>query len=223
MKKYFDVLRQCSLFDNIADENLVPMLGCLGAVVRNFTKKENILSEGEAARDIGIVLTGSVGIEQTDYFGNRSIVASVYPSELFGETFACAGVEAMPVDVVANEESQIMFIDCRRITQACSNACSFHQQMIYNLMKVVATKNLILHRKIEVTSKRSTREKLMMFLLLQAKNNNSNSFEIPYDRQELADYLEVDRSGLSAEISKLRKEGVIKNRKNRFELLDDYS
>ncbi|MBE5949861.1 MAG: Crp/Fnr family transcriptional regulator [Lachnospiraceae bacterium] len=219
MKKYFDVLRQCSLFDNIADENLVPMLGCLGAVVRNFTKKENILSEGEAARYIGIVLTGSAGIEQTDYFGNRSIVASVYPSELFGETFACAGVEAMPVDVVANEESQIMFIDCSRITQSCSNACSFHQQMIYNLMKVVATKNLILHRKIEVTSKRSTREKLMAFLLLQAKRNNSNSFEIAYDRQGLADYLAVDRSGLSAEISKLRKEGVIRSRKNRFELL----
>ena len=219
MKKYFEVLRQCSLFDNIADENLVPMLGCLGAVVRNFTKKENILSEGEAARDIGIVLTGSVGIEQTDYFGNRSIVASVYPSELFGETFACAGVEVMPVDVVANEESQIMFIDCRRITQSCSNACSFHQQMIYNLMKVIATKNLILHRKIEVTSKRSTREKLMAFLLLQAKRNNSNSFEIAYDRQGLADYLEVDRSGLSAEISKLRKEGIIRSRKNWFELL----
>lgn len=218
MKKYFDVLRQCSLFDNIAEGDLTPMLGCLGAVVRSFTKKENILSEGEAARYIGIVLTGSAGIEQTDYFGNRSIVASVSRAELFGETFSCAGV-AMPVDVVANEDSQIMFIDCRRITQSCSNACSFHQQMIYNLMKVIATKNLILHRKIEVTSKRSTREKLMAFLLLQAKRNNSNSFEIAYDRQGLADYLEVDRSGLSAEISKLRKEGVIKNRKNRFELL----
>ena len=125
----------------------------------------------------------------------------------------------MPVDVVANEDSQIMFIDCRRITQACSSACSFHQQMIYNLMKVVATKNLILHRKIEVTSKRSTREKLMAFLLLQAKRNNSNSFEIAYDRQGLADYLEVDRSGLSAEISKLHKEGKINSRKNWFELL----
>ncbi len=219
MKKYFGVLRKCPLFNDIEDENLLPMLGCLGATVRNFAKKENILLEGEPARYIGIVLHGSAQIEQTDYFGNRSIVASVSRAELFGETFSCAGV-AMPVDVVANEDSQIMFIDCRRITQACSSACSFHQQMIYNLMKVVATKNLILHRKIEVTSKRSTREKLMAFLLLQAKRNNSNSFEIAYDRQGLADYLEVDRSGLSAEISKLRKEGVIKNRKNWFELLN---
>ena len=218
MKKYFGVLRKCPLFNDIEDENLLPMLGCLGATVRNFAKKENILLEGEPARYIGIVLDGSAQIEQTDYFGNRSIVASVSRAELFGETFSCAGV-AMPVDVVANEDSQIMFIDCRRITQACSSACSFHQQMIYNLMKVVATKNLILHRKIEVTSKRSTREKLMAFLLLQAKRNNSNSFEIAYDRQGLADYLEVDRSGLSAEISKLHKEGKINSRKNWFELL----
>lgn len=222
MKKYFDVLRKCSLFNNIEDESLAPMLGCLGATVRNFAKKENILLEGEPARYIGIVLDGGAQIEQTDYFGNRSIVASVSRAELFGETFSCAGV-AMPVDVVANEESQIMFIDCRRIMQSCSNACSFHQQMIYNLVKVVATKNLMLHRKIEVTSKRSTREKLMTYLLLQAKRNNSNSFEIAYDRQELADYLEVDRSGLSAEISKLRREGVIRSRKNRFELLSDNS
>ena len=206
------------MFNDIEDENLLPMLGCLGATVRNFAKKENILLEGEPARYIGIVLHGSAQIEQTDYFGNRSIVASVSRAELFGETFSCAGV-AMPVDVVANEDSQIMFIDCRRITQACSSACSFHQQIIYNLMKVVATKNLILHRKIEVTSKRSTREKLMAFLLLQAKRNNSNSFEIAYDRQGLADYLEVDRSGLSAEISKLHKEGKINSRKNWFELL----
>ena len=218
MKKYFGVLRKCPLFNDIEDENLLPMLGCLGATVRNFAKKENILLEGEPARYIGVVLDGSAQIEQTDYFGNRSIVASVSRAELFGETFSCAGV-VMPVDVVANEDSQIMFIDCRRMTQACSSACSFHQQMIYNLMKVVATKNLILHRKIEVTSKRSTREKLMAFLLLQAKRNNSNSFEIPYDRQELADYLEVDRSGLSAEISKLHKEGKINSRKNWFELL----
>ena len=218
MKKYFGVLRKCPLFNDIEDENLLPMLGCLGATVRNFAKKENILLEGEPARYIGIVLHGSAQIEQTDYFGNRSIVASVSRAELFGETFSCAGV-AMPVDVVANEDSQIMFIDCRRITQACSSACSFHQQIIYNLMKVVATKNLILHRKIEVTSKRSTREKLMAFLLLQAKRNNSNSFEIAYDRQGLADYLEVDRSGLSAEISKLHKEGKINSRKNWFELL----
>lgn len=219
MQKYFRILRKCPLFYNIADEDLLPMLDCLGAKVANYDKKETVMAEGEAARYIGIVLSGSAQIIRVDYFGNRSIVADIEPSELFGESFACADIQAIPVSVVANEYSEILFVDCIRITQSCSNACEFHRQMIYNLMKIVATKNLVFHQKIEITSKRSTREKLMAYLLLQAKKNNSNRFEISYDRQELADYLEVDRSGLSAEISKMRKEGIIKSRKNHFELL----
>lgn len=219
MKEYFNVLRRCALFSDIEDENLPAMLSCLNAVVKSFGKKQTILAEGEPARYICIVLTGSAQIEQTDYFGNRSIVARVLPSELFGEAFACAGAESIPVNVTALEDTQILFIDCLRITLQCSNNCSFHRQMIYNLMKVVATKNLIFHQKIQITSKRTTREKLLAFLHLQAKQHDSSRFEVPYDRQELADYLQVDRSGLSAEISKLRREGIIKSHKNRFELL----
>ena len=219
MEKYLEILRKCSLFAGIEDENLIEMLGCLRAKVNHYEKNETVIAEGEPAKYVGIVLSGAVQIEQTDYYGNRSIVAGIEPSELFGESFACAGVEKIPVNVVANEESEIMFIDCLRITQSCSNACSFHQRIIYNLMKVVATKNLMFHQKIEITSKRSTREKLMTYLLLQAKKNGSNRFEIPYDRQGLADYLEVERSGLSAEIGKLRREGVIECRKGWFEVL----
>ena len=219
MKKYFDILRKCPLFDQIADEDLIALLGCLGAKVLPFGKKETVMAEGEAARFIGIVLSGAVQIIRVDYFGNRSIVAEATPSELYGESFACAGVQAIPVDVVANEESEIMLVDCRRIMHACGNACAFHQQMIFNLMKDVATKNILFHQKIEITSKRTTQEKLMTYLLLQAKRNNSNRFNIPFDRQELADYLEVERSGLSVEISKLRQEGILQSRKHYFELL----
>lgn len=219
MKKYFDVLRKCSLFNNITDEKLVALLACLGARVTKYVKKETILAEGEPAKYIGIVLAGKAQIVQVDYLGNRSIVTNIEPSELFGESFSCADVEEMPVDVVAGEDSEIMLIDCRRITQSCTNACEFHRQIIYNLMKVVATKNILFNQKIEITSKRTTREKLMTYLLLQAKRNKSNRFEIPYDRQELADYLGVERSGLSAEISKLRQEGILKSNRNQFELL----
>lgn len=219
MKKYFEVLRKCPLFHDITDENLGAMLGCLGAKVMSFNKKETVISEGNPAKYIGIVLSGTVQIVRLDYLGNRSIVTNVEPSELFGESFACAGIKAIPVDVIASEDTEILLIDCIRLTQQCSNACDFHRQMIYNLMKVVAIKNLMLHQRIEITSKRSTREKLMTYLLLQAKKYKSNCFEIPYDRQELADYLEVDRSGLSAEISRLRKEGVLKSRRNQFELI----
>lgn len=221
MENYFEILQKCSLFHGIIDENLTTMLNCFGANVVTYKKKETILAEGESPKYIGIVLSGKVQMIQIDYFGNRSIVATITSSELFGESFACANIKALPVNIIAAEDTKVMFIDCMRITQSCSNACIFHNQIIYNLMKGIATKNLMFHQKIEVTSKRTTREKLMTYLLLQAKKQNSNQFYISYDRQELADYLEVDRSGLSAEISKLKKEGILDSKKNLFILLKD--
>ncbi len=219
MKKYLEILKKCPLFNNVDDENLIPMLSCLGAKVENFDKKYTIMAEGSPAKHIGIVLSGSAQITQVDFFGNRSIVASVEPSEMFSEAFACAQTRAIPVNVTANEPSEIMLIDCSHILHTCSNNCGFHQQLIYNLMKSLAVKNILFHQKIEITSKRSTREKLLTYLAFQEKKAGSSSFDIPFDRQELADYLEVDRSGLSAEISKLKKEGVIDSRKNHFELM----
>lgn len=219
MKKYFEILRNCPLFDGIDGENLSAMLGCLGATVRRYEKKEVIFAEGDAAQYIGIVLSGAVQVVRVDYFGNRTIVAGIAPNELFGETFACAEVESIPVDVVASEDCEVLLIDCRRIVSSCSNACAFHFQMVYNLMRVVARKNLVFHQKIEITSARTTREKLIAYLLSEAKKRGSAEFEIPYDRQELADYLEVERSGLSAEISKLRREGILKAERNRFTIL----
>ena len=219
MKKFLEILKKCSLFADVSEENLGALLGCLQAKTVFFDKKYTVMAESDPARYIGIVLSGGVQVEQTDYYGNRSILFSAEPSELFAETFACAEVSSLPVSIIAKEPSEIMLIDCRRILYTCSNGCGFHQQMIFNLMKNLATKNMAFHRKMEVTSKRSTREKLMAYLLQQAKKNGKNAFVIPFDRQELADYLEVDRSGLSAEISKLRKEGVLSCRKNQFELL----
>ena len=123
------------------------------------------------------------------------------------------------VDVVAAEDTEILLLQAQRIIHSCGQACHFHNQMIHNLLQVVARKNLLSNQKIEVMSKRTTREKLMAYLLLEAKRAGGSSFSIPYDRQELADYLEVDRSGLSAEISKLRRENVLLCRKNEFTLL----
>lgn len=219
MKKYFDILRKCRLFNGISDENLISLLGCLGAKVEFFDKKYTVFAEGSTVKYIGIILSGSAQLIQNDYFGNRSIIASFFPSEMFAEAFACADVDSLPVSVVASQPSEIMFIDCSHILHTCQNRCGFHQQLIFNLMKGLAEKNLMFHQKIEIISKRTTREKLMAYLMMIAKKNSSSSFEIPFDRQELADYLEVDRSGLSAEISKMRKEGILKSEKNRFKLL----
>ncbi|MBE6851031.1 MAG: Crp/Fnr family transcriptional regulator [Ruminococcus sp.] len=220
MKKYFKVLRKCPLFYWIEDENLIALLGCLGAKVEFFDKKYTILAEGNPAKFIGIMLHGSAQVIRMDYNGNKSIVSEIAESDIFGESFACAEISSIPVAIVANEPCEVMFIDCHRLLHSCSNACGFHQQLIFNLMKDLATKNLLFHQRIEVTSQRSTRDKLMTFLLLQSKKNGSSSFDISFNRQELADYLEVDRSGLSAEISKLCKEGIILCKRNHFELLD---
>lgn len=219
MKKYFKVLKDCPLFYGISEEELGAMLGCLGAKVMHFGKKYTVFAEGSAAKHIGIVLTGSVQIVQNDWFGNRSIVGQMAAGEVFAEAFAASGVESLPVSVIAAEESDILLIECNHILNACSNLCAFHQRLIYNLMKDLAEKAVMFHQKLEITSKRTTREKLLAYLALQQKKAGRSRFTIPFDRQDLADFLEVDRSGLSTEIGKLQKEGVLLSDKREFELL----
>ena len=219
MKKYLEILKKCPLFEGIEGDDLLRMLTCLGARVVFFDKKYTVMSEGTPAKYIGIVLSGSAQIIQIDYYGNRSILGTVEQSQVFAEAFACAETPSIPVTVIADEPCEIMLIDCSHILHTCNNNCGFHQRLIFNLMKDLAKKTIIFHQKIEITSKRTTREKLLTYLALQAKRADSNSFDIPFDRQELADFLEVDRSGLSAEISKLRAEGVLQSHKQHFKLL----
>ena len=219
MKKFLEILKKCPLFYNVDEQKLPIMLNCLGAKVDVYDKKYTIMSEGSGAKYIGIVLSGSAQITQVDFYGNRTIVGNVMPSELFGEEFACAESESMPVSIIANEPSEIMLINCTHILHTCHNNCEFHQQLIFNLMRELAIKTISFHQKIEITCKRTTREKLMEYLNSMQKKTGKSSFEIPFDRQELADYLEVDRSGLSAQISKLKAEGVIDSHKKHFTIL----
>ena len=219
MQEILPLLGRCALFEGIAPAELSGLLDCLRARMSSYRRNQVIFSEGDAAAEVGIVLSGAAQIVQEDFYGNRSILAHIGPGELFGESYACAGIPSLPVSIVAAEDCQIMLIDCQHITTSCSNACGFHNQMIHNLLRVVANKNLLFHQKIEITSRRSTREKLMAYLLHQAKLHGSSEFTIPYDRQALADYLGVERSAMSAEISKLRRDGVIECDKSRFRLL----
>lgn len=216
MQKYISVLKQCGLFIEIADENMIPMLGCLGAKTITHKKDCTIFAEGTPAKQIGIVLSGAIQMVQDDFYGNRTIITQIEESGLFGEAFACAGTSTLPVSFIASKDSEIMLIDCSRINNTCCNACDFHKQIIFNLLHLVAKKNLDLHQKIEITSKRTTREKIMAYLLSVAKQTGSATFTIPYDRQGLADYFGVERSALSAEISKLRKDGFLECHKNQF-------
>ena len=222
MKKFFPILEKCPLFDGVQSGDLAGILGCLGGKVVPIRKGQAVLREGDTTVFVGIVLEGSVQLLREDPYGNRSVLTHIGPTQLFGEAYAFSGIQALPISVVPAEDGHILLLDSRRIAARCTNACDFHNKVIYNLLRLVANKNLLLHEKIDATSRRTTREKLMAYLLNQAKLQGSNSFTIPFDRQALADYLGVDRSGLSSEIGKLRKEAILECEKSHFRLLRKY-
>ena len=217
-QQHLNILQNCPLFADVAPHDLDAVLDCLQARTIRVSRGQTVFQEGEPAENVGIVLSGWVQMVRDDYFGNRSIIGRAEPSQLFGEAFACAGTE-MLVSVVAAADGEIMLADCRKVLTLCKNSCTFHNQIIYNLLQIVARKNLLLSQKLEILSRRSTREKLMQYLLQEAKNAGSDEFSIPYDRQGLADFLGVERSALSAEISRMRADGLIECRKNWFRLV----
>ena len=219
MEEYFDVLSQCPLFAGISQEELKSMLGCLDGRIIKTPKGSPVFLEGEPAAFMGVVLSGKVQILRTDFYGNRSVLTVVSPGGLFGEAFACAGVETLPVSAMALENAGVLLLDCKRVLTSCPNACPFHSNLVRNLLRGIAQKNLILTQKIRCMSQKTTQEKLMEFLLEQAKQHGSGEFVIPYDRQALADYLGVERSAMSAEISKLKKAGRIDCSGSRFRVL----
>ncbi len=219
MEKYLPILEQCALFEGIDRTDIPGMLDCLGATVRALGRNQQIFGEGDPAVNVGILLSGGAHIEKQDFYGNRTVVSGIAPGELFGESFACAEVANLPVSVVADEDCQVMLIHCQRITVGCSNACCFHSRLIFNLLKIVAARNLEFHQKLEITAQRTTREKLMAYLLAQAKSKGGSAFTIPFDRQTLADYLGVERSAMSTELGKLKKDGVIDFKRSSFTIL----
>ncbi|MGM9628238.1 MAG: Crp/Fnr family transcriptional regulator [Faecousia sp.] len=220
MEDYFDILSQCPLFAGISQEEQRSMLNCLNGKIVQTPKGSPVFLEGEPAAFVGVVISGKVQILRTDFYGNRSVLTVVSPGGLFGEAFACAGVETLPVTAIALESAGVLLLDCKRVLTSCPNACPFHSTLIRNLLQGIAQKNLILTQKIRCMSQKTTREKLMEFLLEQAKQHGSAEFVIPYDRQALADYLGVERSAMSAEISKLKKAGRINCSGSRFSVLN---
>ena len=220
MEAYFEVLSQCPLFSGITQLEMREMLSCLDGKITTIPKGNPVFLEGEPARFVGVVLSGAVQVVRDDYYGNRSVLTVVSPGGLFAEAFACAGLETLPVSVFAVQASTVLFLDCQRILTGCCHACPFHSRLVHNLLQGIAQKNLALTRKIRCMSRKTTREKLMAFLLDQAKQQGSAEFVIPYDRQALADYLGVERSAMSAEISKLKKVGLIDSNGSWFRVLN---
>ena len=218
MEKYFDVLSKCILFKNINKDDLLSVIKCLGGIVKSYSKDDIIISEGDNADILGVILEGSVHITRIDYYGNRDIIAGFKKGEIFGETISILDNNKMLVNVIADEDTKVLIIKMKKILSPCDKPCYFHKEILLNLLHALAKKNIMFNKKIEIMSKKTTKEKLMCYLSFQAKENNSSEFEIPFNRQELADYLGVERSGLSVEINKLKKEGIIYSNKNYFKI-----
>ena len=214
-------LSNTMLFHGTTPEEVKAMLGCLQAEQRTYQKGELIYRMGDAVPAMGLVLSGSVSIENDDIWGNKSILDTASAGQVFAETYACVPSEPMMVSVVASEKTEVLFLNIGRILQVCTNNCSHHNKIIHNLLSVSARKNLNLSRRIFHTSAKSIRGRLLSYLSYQAMKNGSREFDIPFSRQQLADYLSVDRSALSNELSKMQKDGLLKVSRNHFILLEN--
>jgi CRP-like cAMP-binding protein len=203
------------LFSGIDGTERESLLGCLQAVRRRYKKGEMVFAAGDAPA-VGLLQSGAVQVLAEDPMGNRTIISRMEAGDIFGEALACAGAEKMPFSVEAATDSEVMLIDVKRILGTCPTACPFHSRLIENLMAILARKNILLGSKIRHLSRRTTRDKLLSYLTEQAREAGSRSFSIPFNRQELADYLCVDRSAMSSELSRLRAEGVLDYEKNEF-------
>lgn len=218
MENYYNILKKSKLFSGIDEKEIALMLNCLNATIKEYNKDDFVFRVGEKITDVGLVLFGTVHIINEDYWGNRVIISQIKEGNLFGESYACSNSPAKTISAVAVEDTKIMFLDVKRIITTCSSGCVFHTRLIKNLITVLSEKNLLLTSKIDHTSKRSTREKLLSYLSEQSKIANSSSFSIPFDRQQLADFLCVDRSAMSSELSKMKKEGILNYNKCNIEL-----
>ena len=238
MVEFYPILQNCQLFAGIKGSNLKNLLDCLSARQKRFLKNNFVFFAGEKADSVGIVLSGAIHILREDFWGKRKILARIAPGAIFGEAFVCAAVEKLPVSAMAAEESEVMFLSFKRLISTCTieeqhnadtspgrtlaggiSPCVYHSRLIKNLTLLLAAKNISLIQKLEHITQHSTREKLLSYLSEQAQLAGKNTFSIPFNREELADYLSVERSAMSAELSKMQDEGIIHYQKNQFKLL----
>ena len=219
MTKYISTLKRTQLFAGVGDDEISAMLNCLQAQLLTFQKGEYVFREGEHIDKITLLVEGKLLIQKDDFWGNRSIVHAILVGEMFGESYIAPESGAILNDVIAEENSAVLFFDIRKILTVCPSACKFHAMVIQNLFFAISEKNRKLVQKIGHISKRSTRAKLLSYLSEEAKRQNNSSFSIPFNRQQLADFLSVDRSAMSNELCKMRNEGLLEFDKNKFTLL----
>lgn len=210
------LLATTALFRGISHTEIESMLTCLHARKQTFQKDRTILRLGDVTDELGMVLSGGVCIENNDLWGNKTILDHVGPGSVFAETYACVLGEPLMVNVVAIEPTTILFLNIRDVLQVCAKSCAYHTKLIRNLLAIAAQKNLNLSRRSFHTAPKSIRGRLLSYLSFQSIQQGSRDFHIPFNRQQLADYLNVDRSALSNELGKMQKEKLLTINKNHF-------
>ena len=218
MKDFFPVIRSSPLFSGISGEELAAMLSCLQAETKEFPKDAFVLRAGDTAESIGLVLSGSVLVLQEDVWGNRNILSKAGPGQTFAAAFACSPSARLNASVLAETPVTAMFLNVKRLLNVCPSACVHHSRILRNLLGELAEKNLRFSEKLAHMGQRTTRSKLMSYLSAEAQRLGRTEFDIPFSRQQLADYLGVERSGLSLELGKMRDEGLLDFHKSHFVL-----
>ena len=214
-----DVLQGSVLFAGVDADELRAMLTCLAPKRARFEKGETILAAGAHTDAFGLLLSGEAHVVQEDCWGNRNLMAALTVGELFAESFAARPDAELNVSVVACAPCEALFLQLRRVLDTCPSACPHHRRLIENLLAVLAEKNQRLNEKLSHLSQRSTREKIMSYLSAESRRRGGTVFEIPFNRQQLADYLSVDRSALSTELGRLKAEGLLDFERSSFKII----
>lgn len=213
-----NILKKCDLFREMTEKDIEMILGCLGSRKRTYKKGEYIFIEGEQNPKVGIVLSGTVQAIRETKDGDRILINQIKPGDTFGLSHVCAQLESLPLSVVSTDNSEVMFVDLDQLVQTCQKACIFHVQMIKNALWILAQKNLYLDTKMYYISHKTIKERILAYLEDLEIKFNSSEFEISFNREQLADFLCVDRSALSRELGNMKDEGLIDYKKNWFKL-----
>lgn len=212
-----DFISKTALFRGCSKDDIGKMAMHLGFRTRKYKKGTVIFSEGSITVNLGLILSGSIRIEHNDFWGNKSILDVAEAGGIFAEAYACIPNEPMIIDVIANDDCEILFIGAAKLFEPCA-VCKGQNRLIQNLVTICAQKNLQLSRRSLHTSPKTIRGRLLSYFLQQMSVQGSNKITVPFDRQQLAEYLNLDRSALSKELGKMKKDGLIEYRKNRFEI-----
>lgn len=219
--EYFEELKSTKIFNSATEFECQAMMFCFKTRFKTFDKNQSIIKQGDKMEDIILILKGSGNVENVDSLGNISIVMQLKKGDVYGVESAYAGDEYYKDSVIATDKSLVLFMNKHRLINPCENRCKRHDLVIKNLMRLVAESNIKLLDKLNHISKKTTREKLLSYLSSVSEKSKSNYFEIPFNITELANYLSVDRSAMSFELSKMKKEGLIDYDKRQFHLFSN--